>query len=316
MSEQNYDLELFRLDMALFKAPKPSNEFKNWLDSSAQKHELFINRYCLDIMQVGKAGDSATAARLLQFREDTLWQGLQKDIESYYPNFDKEKQELSLGVKRLRSFFPNLAIPKLYTFNSGFNVAVYPGKEYLGVGLEWFLDTNNNYVEMLPPQVFPAWKRKHMMQDYLVSDALRGWILHNFYDDYYFETDLLRQMVFYGKALLLTEVALDDATAAEVLKYSESQFDWAIEHQEDVWESLVKEELLFSTDFNQINRMTLDGPFTNTYGASSAPRLGWFLGYAMVAQYAESSGKSLPEIINEHNEREILNAFRASRSVL
>lgn len=315
IAEQKYELDLLRLDQELFKAPSEPKKFYAWLDSLNQKNPDFIKIYLGDIMRVGILPDSAVALRLLQFKNDTLWQGLQKEVDGHHADFSKNKEEISNAVKRIRYFFEDMDVPKLTTFNSGFNVAVYPTTQHVGIGLEWFLDTGSVYLKMLPPENFPQWKKAGMVQENLVPEAIKGWLLHNFYEDYWFEQDLLRQMVFYGKIMLLTEVAIPESDLTEVFKYTEEQMDWAFDNQEGVWAELVKKEMLFSTNFKEINRLTIDGPFTNTFGNSSPPRIAWYLGWQMVKQYADKKDLPLKDIIKDHNEREILKTFRPGKTL-
>lgn len=314
ISTQNYEIRLERVDQQAFTNNSSFHDLYGWMQNLEDEHPDFATIYLSNIMRVGSSVDSAAAHRLLAFTSDTLWQGVTKDIWQAFGDFEPEHREISQAAKRVRYFLPEVPVPTIYTFNSGFNVAVYPDSNVIGLGLEWFLNPEHPTVELLPPNQFPMYKRKRMEPEWVVASAVRGWLLQQQYDPYYFQQDLLREMIFYGKVLWLTEVALPENPLEQILNYNKEELAWAVKNQEAVWQQLVGRDLLFTTNGREIAKLTTDGPFTNGFGNNSSPRLGWYLGYTMVKQYADKSGLDLPTILKEYNEQEILRNFRPDKT--
>ncbi|TXC78886.1 hypothetical protein FRX97_06640 [Luteibaculum oceani] len=261
-------------------------------------------------MRVGYPEDSLAAFRLQQFSSDTLWQGLQLEIDAEYQDFNEVYQELGNAILRVQYFFPELNTPNIVCFNSGFNIAVYPHKEFIGLGLEWFLNPESRYVKMLPPNNFPLYKRQGMDKKYIAYDAVKGWLLNRMYNDYYFNKDLLHEMVFYGKVMLVLEQAFPQAKIEDLFKLEEERMRWAEDNMHGVWKHIVSKNQLFSTNAREINKYVMDGPFTNEFGSESAPRLGWIIGWQMLKDYAdEHDNLTLKEIVEQKNEQDILKSF-------
>ncbi len=311
---QNYTIDLVRIDQQAFNQEVRKDVLAGWMQNLQQNHPAFSKIYFENIMRVGAASDSTTAQNYSMFVSDTLWQQVQEDINETFGDFSAQQKQLEKAIKRARYFLPFLPKPTVYTFNSGFNVAVYPDSSVLGIGLEWFLNPEHPTVNMLPPTQFPRYKRNRMLPELVVPAAMRGWLLQQLYEPYYFQQDLLREMVFYGKVLFLAQVALPEEPLHTLLNYNEDEMAWALKNQEAVWQQVVGRDLLFSTNAREVAKLTQDGPFANGFGNSSAPRLGWYLGYVMVKQYAQRSDADIQTLIKEHNEQEILKNFRPDKT--
>ncbi|MGB0165926.1 MAG: hypothetical protein ACPF8V_03625, partial [Luteibaculum sp.] len=111
ITDQDYSLEIYRIDQELFNLEPQLGSALGWMQILEKEHPEFSRVYFEDIMQLGPQADSASAQLLLSFYKDTLWQGLQSDIDENYPDFNEQREKIELGVKRSRYFFPDLEIP-------------------------------------------------------------------------------------------------------------------------------------------------------------------------------------------------------------
>lgn len=107
----------------------------------------------------------------------------------------------------------------------------------------------------------------------------------------YRDESLLGQMVFYGKLQLATEALCPEVSAAERLGYSPEEYAFLEDSERSIWEVLVREKLLFSTDMMVRQRLVEPAPFTKLGTAMDAEipgRAGAYIGYKMVRSYAEN----------------------------
>ena len=99
----------------------------------------------------------------------------------------------------------------------------------------------------------------------------------------------IEEMIRWGKIHTITEMALrinnEDLAPEEILRWSNTQYKWALSNEGKFWKYLMDESLLF--DNNEKNRAFLinNGPYTIGLPEESPDRMGQFLGYQMVKKY-------------------------------
>ena len=282
-------MQMYRFDRSLFAVGDTAGIlalYHEWM----QDHPSFTGVYLEEIMRMSEAESEMAPLLMLRFAGDTLWSGLQREVESVWPDPETEVARLNTAMARLQNAFPGKTLPQsLYFFNSGFNIAVYPRPEWIGIGLEWYIGHNKRWVRMLPPEQFPQYKKAKMNPENLVPDAVRGYLLHTFYTDDQFRR-LLDAMVYYGKVMYTLKCLLPALSERDAIQYSPEQWVWAREYQYRIWKELIKDDVLFSENHRHKTTYTRDAPFTNGMGPESSPRLGWYMGLQMVKQYMASHG--------------------------
>jgi hypothetical protein len=120
---------------------------------------------------------------------------------------------LRAAFGRFARHFPSDTLPAVVWMNTAFNVAVYPTATHLGVGLDWFLGPEHPIVGMLAPEVFPAYQRARMDPQYLVSDALRGWMLVHFASNWYDPRTCADEALYRGKIFFMLHRIHPDAAS-------------------------------------------------------------------------------------------------------
>jgi hypothetical protein len=113
---------------------------------------------------------------------------------------------------------------------------------------------------------------------------------------------LVGQMVYHGKIALATEALTGYAiTTGEVLGYGPEEWDFLEANESNIWEVLVREKLLFSTDMMVRQRLSEPAPFSKLGTAMDGDipgRVARYIGYKLVKSYAEHHRElSLKEII-------------------
>ena len=122
---------------------------------------------------------------------------------------------------------------------------------------------------------------------------------------------LVGQMVYHGKIALATE-ALTGYTVvdSEVLGYGPEEWDFLEANESNIWEVLVREKLLFSTDMMVRQRLSEPAPFSKLGTAMDGDipgRVARYIGYKLVKSYAEHHRElSLKEIIKIRDAQKFL----------
>jgi hypothetical protein len=190
----------------------------------------------------------------------------------------------------------DLENPCLYFLGGQDSVIAFVGLDnFLGAGYPGY-------------NAIPGYQRVLMEQRQLgVSYAnalVEGRILQNFNDP-----SLLGQMVYHGKRHLAVEAVMGDVPAHEVLGYSLEEYNFLVENERQIWEVLVREKLLFSTDMMVRQRLVEPAPFSKMGTAMDAEipgRVAQFIGYRMMRSFAKKSELALEELLNIRDAQRIL----------
>jgi len=304
-------LALERVDSTLFSADNLDLKNLSKLYFAKRKDSSRAYKFYIeDIMHVSAFGNPMGVNLLHRFLRDTSFRSLQHKIDSVFGNFTKQQEELNTAFSRAKYLLPNLELPVLATYNTGFNVAIFPDSAFLGIGLDWFIGADNEMVQGLSAEKFPLYKRQKMEPKFLVPNAVKGYLLVNMFEADYTK-DLLSLMLYYGKIQLVMQALLPNVDEATLLEYTPEQLAWCKQNETNIWKELLKENILFSSSDKEKSRWTNDGPFTSGLPQESSARLGIYMGYQMVKAYFDDNKDiSLEQLMQEKDFKTILRAYK------
>jgi len=194
----------------------------------------------------------------------------------------------------------DLETPCLY-----FPGAAQSDLKYAFVGLDNFLGAGYPGYEGIP-----AYQRDLLRQSQLpvaYAHALLATLsLENFNDP-----TLVAQMVYQGKIALATEALTGySIETSEVLGYRPEEWSFLETSESNIWEVMVREKMLFSTDMMVRQRLAEPAPFSKLGTAMDGDipgRVARYIGYKLVKSYAENHRElSLKEIIKIRDAQKFL----------
>jgi hypothetical protein len=306
--ELNYRSE--RFDRDFFKTHQNDGEHADQV--LYQKYGQFYVDYLEFILRLGPFGERSTAEMCQSFLSDEAildaYDQIQLVHDPLISDYDKGFQD---AFRHHKYYFPKETIPEVVYYHSGFNFGIYPTDSLLAVGLEFYLGPNNELVQQLPGDVFPQYFREKMRPDYLVSDAVRGWLLvkhqHTFDD-----SNLLGHLIYYGKVMYLVDAMMPDVEDSIKMNYRSDQMAWVIKNEPLIWRELAQQTVMFDTRVFEINKWLMDGPFTNAQNVpqDSPPRLGIWMGRQIIHDYmAANPDLTLDDLLSEENNQLILKFY-------
>ena len=220
---------------------------------------------------------------------------------------------LRAAFGRFARHFPSDTLPTVVWMNTAFNVAVYPTATHLGVGLDWFLGPEHPIVGMLAPEVFPAYQRARMDPQYLVTDALRGWMLVHFASNWYDPRTCADEALYRGKIFFMLHRIHPDAASRLWWDWTEEQWAWAEEHEREVWQEFSNAKELLSERRTDYLRWFNEGPFTRAgrIPQESPDQLGTYIAWRAVEDYmAAHPETTLPELLALRDPVPVFKAYR------
>lgn len=273
--------------------------------------------FCLYVERILNAGpcDSVSTLQMIpDFVSHPDFQDLKSEIEKNYPQqrLDSLHEKILLSSLRLQTLIPSMKLPQLIWMNSGFNIGAYSTDEYLAVGLDFYLGSENVITKSVP---FSQYQKDDMRLGQLVPNAIKNLAYYHLLklDTLQHETDMLSEMIFHGKAHYLTWLAFEEIQDSTLMAWTSEQYTWTQGHQLNVWKEIARQEVLFSKNRVGVQKWFEYGPFTNVENVpqESAPQLGVYMGFQMVKSYMEKHPElSIQQLLKEENSQKILQAYK------
>ncbi len=295
ISNTNVSIGFTNMDSLLFNTPERELiALRSTLSSSVSEIFDYQIGYC---MRIGRVHDTAFVNSILQYRADTTIQRLEAEIAKEFNDLSPVKSRLTDAFRHLKAHLPQAILPDQIVFqNSLFNSSAFCTEKEIGIGLEQYLGPNSPTVRSLPSEPFYDWMKKGFDRVYLERDAVLSWILTHVLPEV--EGNLAEEIIYYGKAIYLTEAALPKAPKNIIIRYTGEDLKWAKDNEYSFWKYLVDENLLFKTDERNSKNMLGEGPFTAGLPEKGPDRLGQYLGWRIVKNYMERSETTFEELIN------------------
>ena len=254
--------------------------------------------------------DSSYINGIRRFYSNNYIQRLGETIKKKHGNFSSEKKELLIAFKRLKAYYPKEKIPdNIYFINSSFSASVFCTEKEIAIGVERYLGPNEKVIQELPNEQFFTWIKNGMKKEYLSRDVMAGWLMTHYCTET--SENYASEMMRWGKILYITQATMPDKELNQILRYSKSQFDWALKSEGMFWKYLVENELLFKTDEKTRSNLLNEGPFTIGLPDESPDRLGQFLAWRIVHQYMDNHDISIAEL-NKKTYNELLQNYKAN----
>ncbi len=293
--------KLYRFDKDLYNIPEDS--LTKEVPRLIKQYDGFLELYSNQIIRIGSPYSKDFPERLKVFKSDYVVSETYKYAEKKYKDFSPYFSEINKAFKYYHYYFPDKAIPNVYTYVSGFNVAIATDSAILGIGLDFYLGKD---FEFYPNLALPYYIVKKMEPYMILPDAIRGWLAMEFAPTDSMNT-LLDNMIYGGKILYVMNAIMPNVPDTIKFGYSQQQIEWCKENEEEMWSYFVEKKILFSTERILIKKFVDEAPFTIPFGRKSPPKTGIWIGYRIVSKYMKKHSEiSLRQLMEEKNSQKIL----------
>jgi hypothetical protein len=312
LDEVQLDLEVVRLDEALYASGQAlradaSIGPKALYDKYFQPSKGFIT----DWMFGGNdsvATDSLIGDAMGAFSANAQGQKLLDTIHEVLGNWDI-KAALENPLKRYKYYFPNKSTPVVVAYIDGYPRTaqsgldqIYISPTYLGIGVHYFMGPSFQYY----PLDLPKYIRRRCTPEHLPS-----LVIHKMADLIVTEPDLRKNPVLVDyviqegiKMYFVDRLLGPDVADSVKIFYESGQWDWATLYEGRIYKDLVVD--LYSGDAALQRRYVDDSPFTSQLNRGSAPRLGQYIGWRIVAQYMKKHAEvTLDALVEMHDYQKI-----------
>jgi len=264
----------------------------------------FMPIYVEQALRVNAMDTDYLAEALPLFIHDTLYNFEQTNrlVSETFADMSGIQRELSQAFTRLAFLYPDIYVPKIYTFVSGFNASVlFLDEGDMAVGLDMYLGSDYPYYN----QVVYNYQKRGMRPECIAGDVVSGYLFMNF-PFASAKGRLIDNMLYRGKLMYVCSTLLDEPEY-EVMGYTKQQWQWCENYERQVWNRMMDKRDLFKTDQMLLTSYLNDGPFTGEISQESPPRIGTWIGWRIAESYMEHHPEvTLQELIANNDAEQIL----------
>ncbi len=297
------DINIDRMEQDLFDNSK----------NKEKKHQFLLTKYGTlyqyffsNIIGAGNPFSPNSPDRLHTFTQDSTMNLFYSELKREFKNFNIYNLELTNAFKHYKYYFPDSTIPKITTFYSNFEQKVLDIDDRLAIGIEMFLGKDNSLI-MLLPNKYPQYVKNKMEKKFLTANVMYGFLFNRFYEP--LGDDLISNIIAYGKIIYLLNAMLPEVSENILMSYSTHEQAWCSKNENNIWEHLVDQELLYSKDQKTINNFIGDGPSTKGLPNDSPSRSGIWLGLQLIKDHVKENNLDIKELLKEKNVQTILKSY-------
>lgn len=263
-----------RLEQQLFSASSEAQVMALLI-----KQTLFSQKF-LGIKHTNIDVYQETAKALFAMSKDPAMLEMHEEVNRQFHCFSDIEQDLEKAFSRLKSHYPGVRVPKIYTIITGMEQDLYVSNDLIVIGLDLFLGTNPKFkLGHLPKYIADTYDASSIVCKIMML------YVQQFNDVDQNDKTLLSEMLYYGKTFFLVKELLPHLPDHVILGYTPEQLKDINRHKTTVWAHFIEHELFYTTN-HLIKRQYINlRPFTGEIGPSCPGGIGRWLGWEIVKKY-------------------------------
>jgi hypothetical protein len=300
VSDVEVEIDIRRFDQDLFAGYTDIEQHTAFLE---EKYPRFFLLFTQQIINIGHTGNKRFYEYFDAFLTDYTVEKAVNAVENKFKTLNEVENTLEGGFRHYKYYYPEEEVPDIITFIAGFNHSVVTDNGIIGVGLDKYLGADSDLYAMMDIPVYAARK---MQPDFIPVDCMYAWaqMEHAGPDTSEY---LVHKMIYEGKLLYFLDAMYPDMHDSIKMGYSAQDLAYCNKFEKTMWEYIVSEELLFSTDYLKRRKFISNAPFTYAFGKDSPGRAAVWLGWQIVKAYAKNENPGLQNLMNENDYQKILN---------
>ncbi len=249
--------------------------------------------------------DSVLARQYYQLIGNLSIDTLRQQTEQTFGDYADLQKDFTQAFRLIKYHFPAFVAPTIYTAFTG-----------LGTFGDDLLVTDSLVVVSTEFFVGPLARYRPQTHDYILHRYQPPTIVPScllLLSDRFNATDpgdqsLLAEMIYYGKSYYFVRQTMPCLADSILMGYSSEQMRLVEENRQLIWSHFVDNELFYKNDQTAKTRYLADRPGTAEINNRLPGQVGRWLGLQIVQTYAERSGASLPEVMQQEAQQIFIQA--------
>ena len=258
--------------------------------------------FVYNVLDTTAADTNAVSHEFYKFLADKNFIQVNKKTLQTFDDVSDIEKKISDAFTYIHFYFPEVKLPEIYFYVSGFNRAIMMNDKFIAVGTDLYLGSDYPaYKDYTYEYMLFNMRRECVATDLVSATLFRMFVMNSS------EYRLLDNMLFRGKVMYLLSVFMPDEKPEYIMGYSEEQWKWTKKYEKQIWATVIDQKHLFSTDLQLIRKYMNDAPFTAPVSQESPGRLGTWLGWQIVESYMNKNPKvSLSDLMKDSNYQKML----------
>ena len=290
-------MEIIRLEYEVFNC-NSKEAFQDLIEQNLvfKENFLFFSGYPNDSMAI-----EGTWRMFRHPAMDSLYQNVQK---YFPPGLPVLGRELLHAFKLMKHYYPDWQVPQIKTCLSGIQTDLYLSDSLIAIGLDYFLGPSAKWRPNLYKYILKRFDKPYVVPQIMLL------IANNYNQTNHQDKTALAEMIYYGKAFYFAKKMLPCTADSLLMGYTAQNMIDIKENEEVIWANLVQNQVLYETSYLVKKKFIQERPIVNEIGTKCPGRIGQWVGWQIVEKYAEQTGASLQEIMEEPDAQKI---FKQSR---
>ncbi len=276
--------------------------FNEGIDSLYHRYPEFLPIFTSEVLDTNYRDTVAVRNLFHKFLTDTAFMAVNKKTLKTFDDISDIQKKVSDAFTYIHYYFPEVKLPDVYFYVSGFNRSIMMNSKMIGIGTDYYLGSDYPIYKSLTY----SYMLENMQPKFLPTDLVSATLFRMFRMNSS-EYRLLDNMLFRGKVLYLMSVFMPDELPEAIIGYSTEQLKWSKTNEKQIWGAIIDQKHLFSTDVMLIKKYMNDAPFTAPISQESPGRLGTWIGMQIVESYMrKNTNLTLRDLMNENNYQKML----------
>lgn len=309
ISSVNVKIDIKRLEKDLFTLNP--EEVAPMVPSLKQKYGGFLQLFSY-VINTGDINEPSFSDFLLRFCTDKQNTDVFALTMQLFPDVKKIEEELRDAFRHYLYYFPGRNVPSVFTCITGFNNSIITGDSVLGIALDRYLGADCKYYQRLEIYKYIA---SRMTPENIVPDCMYGWALSewDFSELKYSNDNVMTEMIHNGKLKYFERCMLPDTPDELIFGFTPDQMKFCKNNESQMWQYLIENDMLFTSDQFTIRKLTGEAPFTSYFTNESPGRAAIWLGFRIVESYMMKNPQiTIADMMNDIDVQRILEKAKYS----
>ena len=294
LSDIVVETEIIRLEDKIFAAQSPS-EIRELL----APHTLYRQQYA---NLTGTQEDSLFYQEYFRLKQDPHIDTLYQQTKQAFSSIETIRNDFEQAFRHIKYYYPEFTSPTIYTTFTGLGSLgsdLFVSDSLIVISLDFFVGENARF----RPQVYDYMLSRYS-PEYIVPSSVM--ILSNrFNHTNQSDASLLAEMIYYGKSYYFMQQVMPCTPDTLLLGYDKEQIATIEQNTQMIWSHFIDNELLYETSHVVKPRYVGERPSTLEINAKIPGRVGRWLGWRIVEDYASKTDQTLPQVMQTADAQQI-----------
>ncbi|ALI99283.1 gliding motility lipoprotein GldB [Rufibacter tibetensis] len=287
------DITIDRLEKQFFQI-KAVPEMQNFL----QQEPLLRDRF---LLRDRYPSQELMAQSLLRLATDTSIHKLARQSDERFKDMKDLEQDLEMGFKHVKFYYPSFHVPKVQTFISGLSRDLLVSDSLIVMGLDFFIGKKAAFRPQAPQYILERYEKEKLVPSVMLL------VSNKFNKTDFVNQEMLDEMIDYGKSYYFTQKMLPCTPDSLIIWYSSQELADVEYNEGKIWAHFIEKGLLYETSQFIIRKYIGERPNVPEISPRCPGRVATWVGWQIVRAYMENNPDvTLQQLMEEKDARKIL----------